>query len=761
MLHNLFLGLQALASPAAAGLLVLGTFVGVFFGVLPGLGVALVLSIMLAFVYHLPVAGAIALMLGTQAGSYFSASITAILLNSPGAPESMATTFDGFQMAEKGEAGRALGISATCTAIGGLVGCAVLLGLLQVVTYLPLVFHPPELMALIILAVVLTATLGTDTVTKAILSAAIGLMISFIGDDPVTGTYRYTFNIPSLFGGISVVGLALGLFAVPQMVFMYGARRSVASRGNNGAWEAKLSKQVLAGMGTALRHWFLLVRSALVGVVCGIVPGIGGFTANFLSYGIAQQTSKRGKEFGTGIPEGVIAPESSSLAKEAGSLVPAVGLGLPSGLGMVLFLAALAILGLQPGIGFVHAHPSLPYTMLWAVAIGGVLGTAMGLVAAPGLARVTRVRGPLLLPFIVGLAVVGAFAATTSMATVVEVLAFTFIGIAFRRLRYSLAALAVGLVLGPDLETDVYQTHQIFGWHFWNRPLTDILFALVILALVAQARQRRRQGSERRHEGRSGGAVKAGKKEYAFMELAVAAIILILSGIYVGMAVGYRSSARTLPLLIGSVAVVVAVIETGKATRTLAAERGRRPRLPDLLRRTHAARYQDAPVPVVTGGLAGPAVAGAAQLMGGGSAQPVAAPTVTAVTEARGQSSERQEDDPVEAGPEGGAFGVAPTLNQVAVTKSAEEESAQERRTRYRREVLAISWAILFVLAGYVLGFLVGIPLIVFAYGILGSGVKRLRSRVVFAVVSALVMTGVTVGMFNVLHLTYSGLLNL
>ncbi len=736
MLHELVAGLSALAAPKVAGLLVAGVAVGVFFGVLPGLGVALLLSIMLAFVYHLGVTAAIALMLATQAGSYFSASITAILLNTPGAPESMAVTFDGFQMSRRGEAGKALGISATCTCLGGLVGCAALLGLLQVVNYLPLAFHPPEYVALIVLAVVLTGTLGTDSVSKAVLSAAVGLMISFIGDDPVTGTYRYTLGIPALYGGVSIVALALGTFAVPQMVFMYGSGASVANRGGGGL-QPGLTRDVLAGVRMALQRWFLLVRSALVGVACGIVPGIGGFTANFLAYGIAQHTSRRGSEFGTGIPEGVVAPESSSLAKEAGSLVPAIGLGLPSGLGMVLFLAALSILGLQPGIGFAQSHPSLPYTMLWTVAIGGVLGTAMGLVAAPGLARVTQVRGPLLFPFIVGLAVVGAYVSDTSMTTVVEMIVFSVIGIAFHRLRYSLAALAVGLVLGGDLETNVFLTHQIFGWNFYNRPLTDILFALVLVALLGQARRLRRQRT-----GHQGLAAPAGRLErtlpgggtgYPVLELAVAAIILVLSVIYLIVGLGYGPNERLLPVLVSSVAVVAAAVQTlrGIVRRRQRAHAPAAAQLAGDRVLAPGDAGESAPSPVLADATADVMERTAGSLRTGGGADLVNPP-------APGEESLTS--------PQAGGGSAEP---------------APDSRPHYRREAVAFAWVLAMVVSAYLLGFLVAIPLAVLLYGLLASGCASRRTRLVFAVTSAIVMAGATYGMFNVLHLSYPGLLNL
>lgn len=759
MLHNLVSGLGSLGTPEAALLLVAGCLIGVFLGVLPGLGVALVLSVMLSFIYHLGVTSAIALMLATQAGSYFSASITAILLNTPGAPESMPTTFDGYPMAATGKGGRALGISATATCLGGLVGCLALLGLLQIVGYLPLVFHPPEYVALIVLAVVLTGTLGTDSLTKAILSAAFGLMISFIGFDPVTGDSRFTFGQPALYSGIEVVSLALGVFAISQMVFMYGSNKAVTGAGAK-ALAPGFQRQVLEGIREALGHWFLIVTSALVGVICGIIPGIGGFTANFLSYGIAKQTSKDGKKFGTGIAQGIIAPEGSSLSKEAGSLVPAIGLGLPSGTGMVLFIAALAILGLQPGPGFAAAHPELPYTMLWTVAIGGVLGTLVGLVAAPVLARVTRVRGPLLLPFIFGISVVGAYAVNVSMANVLELVVFAFVGIVLRRLEYSLAALTVGLVLGSQFEDNVFLTHQIFGWKVYNRPLTDILFALVILALVAQAIQhRRRRGVPAAGGPAAGdGQEPSGAQGYPVMEFCVAIGLLALSVFYILVAMTYNSTDRLLPLIVGAVAVIAAVFQTVTTGRAFIVHRRRRAS-PGGGLAVQAAAVGTGPVITSSAGNGRQPQAGRTPEAGGtpeAGEIPETAGTRTAVA----RKLRRLGRTPILVKP---AAGTADASSPARELDGPAQDTAEDRpagsRPNYRRELTALGWVIVMAFGADLFGFIIGVPLVVFLYGLFGSGCSTLRGRLTFTVGSTVVMGAVTVAIFDVLHLTFQGML--
>jgi putative tricarboxylic transport membrane protein len=768
MLHNFIGGLGALGAPEAALLLVVGCLIGVFLGVLPGLGVALVLSVMLSFIYHLGVTPAIALMLATQAGSYFSASITAILLNTPGAPESLPTTFDGYPMATKGRGGQALGISATATCLGGLVGCVALFGLLQLVNYLPLVFHPPEYVALIVLAVVLTGTLGTDSLSKALLSASFGLMISFIGNDPVTGDDRFTFGQTSLYGGIDVVALALGVFAISQMVFMYGTNKAVTGLGAK-ALAPGFQRQVLEGIREALRHWFLIVRSAAVGVICGIVPGIGGFTANFLSYGIAKQTSKNGKDYGTGVAEGIIAPEGSSLAKEAGSLVPAIGLGLPSGTGMVLFIAALAILGLSPGPGFAAAHPELPYTMLWTVAIAGVLGTAVGLVAAPVLARVTRVRGPLLLPFIFGVSVVGAYAVNVSMADVLELVVFAFVGVILRRLHYSLAALAVGLVLGSQFEDNVFLTHQIFGWDFYSRPLTDILFALVIAALAAQVVQRRRRKATAAREWAAAGHGSqrpSATDAYPVMEFSVSAGMLALSIFYVLVARTYSSNDRLLPLIVGAIAVIVAAVQSVTTARDLIGYRRRRAASSDGEGPAQAAAAAEAGQPVTPSASNGgtPSAGGTPAAVGtpsaGGTPAAVGTPLAGVLASARKLRRSARTATLVQPAAEAEVSG-APGEAGGLPLRPADDGPVISKRRLYSRELIALGWVIVMALAADLLGFKIGVPVVVFLYGLLGSGCTSLKSRLVFAAASTVVMAVLTYEIFNVLHLTFQGMLGL
>ena len=498
MWTHLIDGLTSLGSLSAISYLFVGAIIGMIVGVIPGLGTPVVLTIVLAFVYKINLNGTLAIFLGTYAGSYYSASVTSILLNTPAHPEAFAITFDGYPMARKGQPGRALGLSAASTCLGGIVGCVILVGFIQIINLLPGVFHPPEYLALILLALLLVATFGTDSLAKAMSSVGIGLLIASIGQSLETGEFRYTFGHVSLDSGVSLIALFLGCFAIPQMVMTFGTGTTTAREDMTGheveytapvAMSGGAAREVGGGILETFRHWPTVLQGGVIGAVAGIVPGIGGFAANFLSYGIARQTSRKSDQFGTGIAEGIIAPEGSSLSKEAGTMVPILGLGIPGSVGGALLIAALAIKGLSTGPEFTTDHPTVTYEIVWVILLAGIIGTALGVGLGPYLAKVTRVPGPLIVPFIITLSVLSPFVSSVSFFDVGEVMVFAIIGFVLRRLRYSLAAFAVGLVLGPTLENNIYLTHSIYpGVSFLgSRWLADVLFFISLLVIVFKA----------------------------------------------------------------------------------------------------------------------------------------------------------------------------------------------------------------------------------------------------------------------------------
>jgi len=794
VIHNLFQGLGELGNGPALAYLFVGALVGMFFGVIPGLGGVVILSIALAFIGHISLVGTLSLFLAVQAGSFFSASVTSILLNTPAHPEAFAVTFDGFPMAQRGEAGRALGISATATCIGGLIGCAALVGFIQIINVLPTLFHPPEYVGLVAIALILVGTLGADSPSKAVMSAGIGVMISSIGVSTVTGAFRFTFGSVGLDGGISLVALALGCFAVPQMVLIFGTATTVARQDMTGREVSSTApvsltrgfrRQVFQGMAEAMTHWVALLRSALVGVVTGIIPGVGAFAANFLSYGIAQQTSRRRTEFGTGIPEGIIAPEGSSLSKEAAGLVPLIALGIPGGVGGALFLAALSIKGIRTGYGFAQAYPVLPYEMVWVVALGGIIGTGAGIVAAPLLARITHVPGPLLLPFILSLTVIGSFVADVQFFSVGEVLVFGIVGLALRRMRYSLAAFAVGLVLGPTLETNIYLTHTVYpGLTFLSaRPFADVLFALALGVLVLKAVQMRRDARKERLSALEA-AIDSGKvlrddpatatrflqsrSPYPLLGLVTTLGIAAIAFFFVIYGqTHYKFATAIMPTVGGGAAALAALIrlpsDTIGAWHWFAGLRERR----RVFAHGMGHEYNEsAPGYLLASRELEHRVAASAQVV----AAPAALHSRQSATElgpdmrhARDEAAldrflaEEAIDDGSSANPDAGV--VAATAAAHLSELPPIVERSWGRHGQYTREVAAFAWVSALVVGCYVLGFNIGIPAFCAAYGLFATRrvFASLLTRLIFAVLSAASMWAIAFWLISrMLHIVFS-----
>lgn len=703
---NLVTGLSHLLSLQAAGLLFVGLFVGMFMGVLPGLGVSLALSLMLPFLYHLGVVPAVALMLGTLAGSYYAASIPAILLNTPGAPESFPTTLDGFPMAQKGQAGRALAISATSTLSGGLISCVILVALLQVAGQLINVFHPPEFAAIILLALVLIGGSGESRrVSKIVLSGVLGFMLAFVGSDPITGVERFTFSNTDLFSGISVVPFALGVFAMTQMAVMYGRKTAVASEGSLGG-AREFRRQVPGGVKETLRnHWFDVVRSSVVASLLGLVPGIGGFASNFISYSIGRQTSKYRRDFGTGSPAGIASAEASSLAKEVGSLIPAVALGIPSGLGMVIFIAGLSILGLQPGPTLIKTNPSLPYTMMWVMAIGGLVSCGVGLMLTPWLSRVTSIRGPVLLPVISALAVIGSFASVTNYLGVVEVALFAVVGLVMRKLNYSLAAITIGLVLGNTFADNVHLTMSIYGWSFFTKsPLADVFLLIAAGMLVLLVRRGRNESSPSLRGAVVAFAKDSATRDHPVLEPVTSAVIAGVCIVYTVTALGYPSQAGRLPAIISSIGAATALYRLGRWGLAQVSSRHTR-------------------------------------------SETAALKSDTRVTGA---------DKPAESA--GSTVSVGPldsgTPGEVPQVSGPPELS---KRSVNLREAAAMGWIFVFVAAAYLFGFELGLCIGVAGYCLTSAGCQTWRSKVALALPVSALTFGIAYLFVTLFHLTFAG----
>lgn len=485
MLEAALEGLMRVFVPSTFMYLLLGVGIGIVVGILPGVGGTFSLAVLIPFTYTMAPAEAFGLLLGAHAVGYTGGAITTILLNTPGDPPNAATLFDGFPMTKKGEAGRALGAALTSSAVGGVFGALVMMLLVPVMRPLVLAFAPPEFFLMAVLGIAFIAVISGKSLTKGLVAGGLGLLLGLVGLDQSTGAERFTFGMLQLWDGIKLVPVTLGLFAIGEML-------DLAISGGDLIDASKVSKVggAVQGIKDVFKHWFLVLRCAIAGNVIGIIPGIGGDTACFFAYGHAKQTEKNGKDFGTGVVEGVIAPQSAINAKEGGALVPTVAFGIPGSAGMAILLGAFYIQGITPGPDMLNNNLWLIFFMAWAVAIANILAAAFCMLFADRIAKVAMLPGDIMAPLVMIFSAIGAYTYRNSLADLVLLLLFGFVGYAMKIFGWPRPVLIIGLVLARLAEKNLLLSLRLYQETFFLRPISLILIAIVIFTLIWTIRDR-------------------------------------------------------------------------------------------------------------------------------------------------------------------------------------------------------------------------------------------------------------------------------
>lgn len=471
-----------MADPTRLGFLALGVLIGLVLGVIPGLGGLVGLSLLLPFTFDMDPYTALAFLMGLQAVVVTSDTIPAVLFGVPGTVGSAATILDGYPMARKGEAGRAFGAAFSSSVIGGLYGALLLA--ISVPILRPVLLHigSPELLSFCVFGLSLVAVLSGGTPLKGLTVACIGLMVATAGDDPQTGTLRWTFDTLYLWDGLPVVPLALGLFAIPELADMAITRQSIATDGKQTAnrW------QQLVGIKDTFKNWFLVLRCATIGSSLGAVPGIGASVIDWIAYGHAARSEKEAAAtFGKGDVRGVIASESSNNAKEGGALVPTIAFGVPGTASMALILGAFLIHGVVPGPEMLTKQLDVTYTLVWSVAIANVIGAGICFLFANQLAKVALIRISILAPVVVAIVFVGAFQGSRAWGDIWALLIFGFLGWAMKRLRWPRPPLILGFVLGGLVERYMFISVERYGAEWLTNPVVMVMFAITIYGILS------------------------------------------------------------------------------------------------------------------------------------------------------------------------------------------------------------------------------------------------------------------------------------
>ena len=473
--------------------LIIGTTVGLVGGVLPGVTITMTIIIVLPFTFGLDPLAGLAAMIGVYVGGESGGLVTSSLLGIPGKPSAVATTFDGFPMARRGEPGRAIWLGTWASFIGGLLGAFFLVGATGPLAAFALQFGPWEYFSLFVFALSMVAGLTEASLLKGLLSGAIGLVITVIGTDPIMAVPRFTFGSDFLQSGFQFLPVLIGIFAFAQI--MTDLEKIAAGTRPDSVDAPDLKVSHPAVIWEILSRPVLLLWSTIIGLLIGVLPAIGGSAANVMAYDQAKKFSKRPEKFGTGIPEGIIASEASNNSNVAGSLVTIMAFGIPGDAVTAVMLGAMTIHGIQPGPLFMSQQPHVAYGIFAAYILAHPVMIVLQWLLARVYLRIVRVPKAVLIPQILVLCVIGAYALNNVMANVYALLLFGVVGYLLVKFGFPLAPLILGVILGDQIEVNLVRALMTDGdpLLFLTRPISGGMLALSVASVVLALWQHRRQ----------------------------------------------------------------------------------------------------------------------------------------------------------------------------------------------------------------------------------------------------------------------------
>ena len=479
--------------------MLIGSAIGFWVGILPGIGGSTTLAIMIPFVYKMTPQEAFPFLLGMHSVVATTGDITSVLFGIPGEGTTVATIVDGYPMAKRGEAGRALGAVLMSSLVGALFGAMLLAISIPIVRPLVLAFGSPEMFMLILLGLTCISSLsgrGKRGLLLGLTTGAFGFICSLVGQDRQTGVLRFTFGQLYLWNGLEMVPVMVGLFAIPEIIDLAVRGTAIAGSVSFG----NLGKGVREGIKDTFRHFFLTVRCSLIGSLIGMLPGLGGSVAQWVSYAHATQSAKTAEEragFGKGDIRGVLGPGAANNSKEGAALIPTVAFGIPTGQGMAILMGAFFLLGIVPGPDMLTKHLSLTYSMVWTIALSNVIIVGVCLLFINHLASLTTVKGSLINPVIILLAFIGAYSASNHFADIIVLMLFGGIGYVMVRYRWPRPPFILGFILGHLAESYLYSATSAYGAEWLYRPkVIFIFFVAVAFALYPFFQRRRSTGKE-------------------------------------------------------------------------------------------------------------------------------------------------------------------------------------------------------------------------------------------------------------------------
>lgn len=481
-LSHVNLAFQVALEPSNLALCFLGCLIGTFVGVLPGLGPAASISLLLPLTFKIPPESAIIMLGGLYYGTMYGGSTTSILLNVPGEAASVVTCLDGYQMARNGRAGPALGISAFGSFIAGTVGTIMIMLLAPPLAIIALKFGPPEFVGLVFLGLTMVTYLSSGSMPKALIMAVVGLLISYIGTDIVTGQERFTMGITTIAGGFDMVPIAMGLFGISEVLL----NLSVSEE------EREVFKTKLRDLLPTKQDWKdssgAITRGTVLGFFLGIIPGGGGMIASFMSYAMEKKLSKNPDTFGKGNIRGVAGPESANNAGAQGAFIPMLTMGIPCNVVLAILMGALMIHGVTPGPRLLIEHPRIFWGVVGSMYAGNFMLLLLNLPLIGLWVRMLKIPYSLLFPFIFLFCLIGAYTVGNNVQDVYIMIIFGILGYVLKKFDYEPAPLVLAFILGPMFEDSFRQSLIISGGSpmiFLTKPISAIFLLISSILLIS------------------------------------------------------------------------------------------------------------------------------------------------------------------------------------------------------------------------------------------------------------------------------------
>ena len=489
MLDLLTSGLSVVFAPKMFILIIFAVFLGTLFGALPGVSATMAVTLGIPFTYRMAPVDAIAFLVAIYCASITGGGMTAILFKIPGVPSSAPTTYDGYPMAQRGEAGKALGVQLICSAIGGVFAAICMLLLSPQLTQAALSFGPSELFAISFMGLSILTSLETDNICRTIISGLIGLLLACIGLDPLLGVPRLTFGTRFLTSGIEMIPVMIGFFAVTEVLKQTNKPAKLQAVGDN--------KQSVSAKMPSIKELmsvkWIIARCSVLGTVVGILPGAGATIASFLCYSTEQKLSKHPEKFGTGCIDGIAAPEVGNNAATGGSMVPLLSLGIPGGNAAAIMMSALVLKGVTMGPLLLVNQPQFLAATFSSMMVSNIIMVFAAIVIAKIFVQILKVPYSILGPTIIMMATIGAYATKNTAVDVILMAISGLIGFVFVTCKFNSSAMILGLVLGVICESNLRRAYTIAaGNSLWeetvnivSRPVTGIILVICLVVLLS------------------------------------------------------------------------------------------------------------------------------------------------------------------------------------------------------------------------------------------------------------------------------------